>query len=276
MKTIEVLASLGELTISPIARATRLLSFHASSMGLALALPLALAACSAGELGAAGDVSSTGQGIQDGDPGSAVPGIVHVYAPTSERRGGCSGVMLTNTWLLTARHCVRDEAGNVAAAETVLVQSDEDSQDGVANVIVNDVRDVALINLERPWSINGSTDGFLRDLSPNKPNDMWRSLLPVYCAGWGQGTSTGGGSGKLRNFTTWMAWAAPDESTFWVSKNLRNQVLRRGDSGGGCFDPLGTLLGITSETDDENNSTMGVIVSVYIVRDWINSYVPGY
>lgn len=278
MKSIQALTFIGHVVLAPIARAARFLSV-AQASSLALAFPLALAACSAGEVDSASDAEaepgSTEQAIQNGNPGSAVPGVVYVYAPTAVSSGSCSGVMLTNMWLLTAKHCVVDNAGNVASKRTVLIQDGAALQNGVASVLPHPIRDVALVALERPWPINGSTTGFQRALTPYAPTQLL--LSNVYCAGWGQGTPSGDNSGKLRNFSSVVSGAAPDNSTFFVTKNIAtNQVHRKGDSGGGCFENFGALLGIASEVNDDNNPTYATLVSVDVIRSWIRANVPGF
>jgi hypothetical protein len=260
-------------TLAPIASATRLVRATFAS-SLALALPMMVAACSGVEPGGEEErLGSSEQAIQNGDPGSAVPGIVYVYAATAQSHGSCSGVMLTNKWLLTARHCVVDDAGNVASKNTVVIQGGG-LQNGVAAILPHAVRDVALVALNAPWTINGSTEGFLRPLTPYSPAQLL--LSPVYCAGYGEGTTAGGGSGTLRNFSSIVSWAAPDNSTFFVPKNLNFQVQRKGDSGGGCFENFGALLGIASSVDNWNSPTFATLVSIDVIRDWVRQNVPGY
>lgn len=276
MNTIEALASVGHRVIAPIAHAARFLpTTHAKS--LALALPLAVAACSVAAP-TNESVDATQDAIQNGDLGFTEPGIVYIHAPTPlHPRATCTGVMLTNTWLVTARHCVQDEAGNVAENETVLIQGDEDDnqiQSGAADVRLHDEHDVALIQLRRPWRLNGSTTGYLRELTPNMPSELvgW----PMFCAGFGE-AGPGDQTARLRSFASVLSAPSFDESFFFVHKNeLTNQVHRRGDSGGGCFAPLGALVGIASAVDDANAPTVTTLVSVHIVRDWIAQNVPGY
>ena len=169
--------------------------------------------------------------------------------------GGCSGVMLSNEWALTAGHCLNFGPGNQNQNSVSIsgvpnaVASDQIYMFGNANLRtitlpggrtlagLNGTPDIGVIHLPTALKVNGSTNGFSNPIDATLSNQLTGTTLAEY----GQGLFTYAsyspngtlipptGSGwHAANMT--VAGTAGLDMVF--SPNASQQVASFGDSGG--------------------------------------------
>jgi hypothetical protein len=161
---------------------------------------------------------------------------------------------LTNEWLLTAAHVVDGQNGSCTngtpRADGVTVEFD--TQTGPDRPVVDAViihprykrqghTDMALLHVDRPFQLNGSTTGYQRPISTLPIAGMLGSL--TRCVGYGRSSLTSNDSGTLR-FADFTIGRSPDapETNFGIFKGGgaassdtgSGIILGEGDSGGGC------------------------------------------
>src|SRR5688572_22991462 len=69
----------------------------------------------------------------------------------------CTGILVTNSWVLTARHCELD-VGNPA---NITVTRNNSSESRTATrALLHPGRDMALVRVALPFSVGGSTTGW--------------------------------------------------------------------------------------------------------------------
>lgn len=134
--------------------------------------------------------------------------------------GRCSGTLLANSWVLTAKHC------GAATGNTLNMGS---QQRTVASVAIHPDLDQALLKTSAPFVMNGSATGFWRLWEPADPLKFFNQQ--VTCYGYGRATINGP-SGTLRTGTGVIHGVS--------SYNLglhhpSGQFSLEGDSGGGCY-----------------------------------------
>ena len=139
---------------------------------------------------AGADEKETIRTIQQGLKGGGV-----VIPEAQERHGlltlgsGCSASLLRNNWIITAAHCVDDPANPPA---TGFVTKAEDSLVFTANwgtrqerrserIITFRPLDIAIVRVSSPFSVNGSTGGFNREIYRREPSVS----LPIVAFGRG-------------------------------------------------------------------------------------------
>ncbi len=145
--------------------------------------------------------------------------------------GGCSGVLLANDWVITAGHCV--DRGNQHGLAVGLLGARINSDAIYKFGDYSDPRgaDLALVHLERPFTINGSTTGFSNRLYLGSPSSMVGQTVASY--GRGHNKLPGNGFGR------WRAGDLPVSSAsgelYTADRNRAGQVTWSGDSGGPDF-----------------------------------------
>ncbi|MCH9687852.1 MAG: S1 family peptidase [Deltaproteobacteria bacterium] len=182
----------------------------------------------------------------DVDPSEIIGGVVW----DSDRdvmvlnNGGiCTGTLLRNNVVLTAKHCVSTDGtinGPASPAASLSVQQDGPGATLGATRSVTEIRrlanhDVAIMRLSSGMSVDGRTYGRSTQILATSQNDVVG--LAVLCQGYGRDTCNGG-SGTLR-----AGFVEVDASTNGMLSYVPwlglDWIQWKGDSGSSCrFGPL--------------------------------------
>lgn len=178
---------------------------------------------------------------------------------------GCSGMLVDNSWALTAAHCA------VHVGDSVYM----DSQTRTADRVVNhpDLQygvDIALVHLSAPMAVGGSTSGFRRNLRT--------TLAPagsiVRCFGYGKSYDGPGVDAQLR--LAQLAVGGGASSVYFFVPNAQGQSIAQGDAGGTCLDDQGasiTVLRSFYESPTVAGETFAITSTYYAA--WANLVVDG-
>jgi hypothetical protein len=205
--------------------------------------------------------------------GDVFPAANSGYVRLGTSQGGCSGTMMTNSFVLTAKHCFGPT--DLAVPTNVSVMMSPQSTTAAA-IMLHPSADVALMRLTSPLAMNGSTTGFQGLLYPLATNTLAPGTV-LTCRGYGiNDWNAETGFGTLRtadlpvrgvNFTWWFEWY-----DLAVNKNARGQFLAPGDSGGSCFKHMANgekvLAGVTSTVYNHWDATFNGLVGVDTFRAW--------
>ena len=204
---------------------------HTRSLSLLLALlsSSSLAACM--EDGASLDADDLGTDEQEIINGDAVDGQTIRDLGLATISSGCSGVLHSNNWILTAGHCV-----SVANQTSTWVNYNgtwqvSDRVYRFAGFNEPGGPDLAMIHVATPFAVNGSTTGYSRAFFVASHANMANQAIDLY--GRGQNTVAGAGSGTWRTGRVNVSSASNDMLSF--TPNASGQTAWRGDSGGPSF-----------------------------------------
>lgn len=169
--------------------------------------------------------------------------------------GSCSASLLTNDWAITAAHCVESGGATVAAPTVTLTAQWPTVQVKPATRIVSfRPRDVAILQVGTPFSVNGSTTSVDREIFGADEFPYWGSFGGVPISSYGRGISQfaqGSGAsatpsssdGFFRVGFFRIALADSNETQYTFPREP-GQSMAGGDSGGPSFTtlPRGRLL----------------------------------
>jgi hypothetical protein len=152
--------------------------------------------------GAAALLLGLGAPLAAGTPASAIQNGGVIGSQEQQDRGlvsitgGCSGVLLTNDWLLTAGHCLagdRTAVENITAAITTGSATSSASADALylfAGFADEVGPDLALVHLRQPLTVHGTTTGFTTTFWPGSMADLKTGTRTVSIYGRGSNTYT--------------------------------------------------------------------------------------
>lgn len=205
---------------------------------------------------------------------AATAGVVQVFSKHSI----CTGTLLQNDLVLTARHCVTTDS-------TITGPLDSDGQHYALSMGEQTITptmavdsgyspsmDVALIYLQTFFQTGASANlayGFRNPIWPLP--DAWLQGASVTCEGYGYYTFPGSFDGILRMAT--LTVASTTTSNLHYAPNASGQILTNGDSGSTCF-INGYVTGVFSTFTNDGTSVTGAdCVGPELYRPWVQGYL---
>jgi hypothetical protein len=211
----------------------------------------------------------------------------------------CSGSLVTNSWVLTAQHCVRSSPLNsVQTGMTVTYTNPPPNQPPnqppmteVQNVSLiaphpsnasfnpagpseNIGIDIILLKVAAPFQVNGSAAGFYRPDWPNNSSTLVGTSPTV--VGWGPTLAAmfpptfaafNLGSISVEPVAPFPAFTQHVANYMTPNSAIPQQSLVGGDSGGGGFL---TQFGSTYRVSVESTTSRHVATTTPTVRDWMD------
>jgi hypothetical protein len=187
----------------------------------------------------------------------------------------CSGTLVTNRTVLTARQCI---AGEFPGSIEVVMGS---QARGVTAIRVHPTLDIAVLDMQLPMTMAGSTTNYQANLYPLATNTLTPGTV-LRCRGFGEAVwNTNVSDGFLRTADLpvrgvsfqWWGWSYD----LGVNSNARGQFLGNLDVGGSCT--LGMLTGerviagVTSIPYKNWDATFAGLVGAESFRGWFAANV---
>ena len=196
-----------------------------------------------------GPTNQQQQGLVGGDPVDVATqeklGLLSLASPG----GSCSASLLRNNWAITAAHCVEttDANGNVInygdSTFTLKAAWAVPQQRQSMRVITFRPYDIAIIRVATPFTVNGSTTNYIRDIFRDGQFPYFGQLTPVPITAYGRGIvrfaqnrngvampSVRDGKYRSGAFKT----RTEGDNRYWYP-STSGQMIAGGDSGGPSF-----------------------------------------
>ena len=177
-----------------------------------------LAACDAGPPDAVG--ATTEDAIINGT-------VISAQGSGFINFGNCSGTLLRNDWVVSARHCFSEKKINNPGSVTATMGTQSST---ARRIIVHPSFDVAMVQLKQPLAMSRSTSGYVMPLYDGATSALKDKSLNCY--GYGRNTYTSG-FGTLR--TAILKVKSTSQDKYVLDKNSSGQIKWKGDSGGSCI-----------------------------------------
>jgi hypothetical protein len=235
-------------------------------LGIAVLSSMALSACAA----PGPDVASSNEAIIAGTSAPSFGAWASLGAVVL--RDGfqplCSGTLLTNQHVLTAKHCVRawDEASEAFVSHQSVPpdigldgsatgrSSSAPAEESDATTLGSG--DYAIITLTDPMYVNGRYDSFANVIYPLPDSTL--ASKSVTCVGYGNrvlATTTTPQLGSNVISKAVFTLSAVQDQLIRIVPNTAGQIATAGDSGSSCFlndasgNPTNTLVGVQSQVE---------------------------
>lgn len=184
------------------------------------------------------------KGTPVGDDIARGEGIILIRTARPSVTSVCTGALVRNDMVLTARHCVTADGqinGTIVSPDLVFISLA--AENGGIKTITELGNDAVLLRTASLFPMNGSRYDYKREVGQS--TNAWLVGKFVNCYGYGRtGTAT---EGQLH--TARLKVTASTSTTVSVSKNSLGQLPAEGDSGGPCFTDDRAIAGVISKQD---------------------------